>query len=81
MEHHWKISSLGTGKGQLNHPLSLAVDSNDFVFIADTYNHRIIFTNAGIFVQSFECCGNNEEQFDGPQGTAFNPNGNLYIMQ
>ena len=75
-----KFSSLGTGKGQLNHPLSLAVNSSGLVFVADTYNHRIcIFNNAGMFVRSFGSCGNNEEQFDRPQGMAFSPNGNLYI--
>ena len=78
-----KFSSLGTGKGQLNHPLSLAVDSSGLVFVADTYNHRIcifdIFNNTGRFVRSFGSCGNNEEQFNRPQGIAFSPNGNLYI--
>ena len=75
-----KFSSLGTGRGQLNHPQSLAIDSNAFVFVADTYNHRVcIFNNAGMFVRSFGSCGSNEEQFDSPQGIAFSPNGNLYI--
>ena len=68
------FSSLGTGKGQLNHPLSLAVDSSGLVFVADTYNHRIcIFNNAGRFVRSFGTCGNNEKQFNCPQGIAFSP--------
>ena len=75
-----RFSALGADKGQLNHPLSLAVDSNGFVFIADTYNHRIsIFNDVGMFVQSFGSCGNNEGQFNCPQGIAFSPNGNLYI--
>ena len=75
-----RFSALGADKGQLNHPLSLAVDSNGFIFIADTYNHRIsIFNDAGMFVRSFGSCGNNEGQFNRPQGIAFSPNGNLYI--
>ena len=32
-----------------------------------------------MFVQSFGSCGNNEEQFNCPQGIAFSPNGNLYV--
>ena len=75
-----KFSSLGIGKDRLNHPRSLAVDSNGFIFVADTYSHRIcIFSNAGRFVRSFGSCGNNEEQFDCPKGIAFSPNGNLYV--
>ena len=36
-----KFSNFGTGKGQLNRPQSLAVDSNGSVFVTDMSNHRI----------------------------------------
>ena len=76
-----KFSSFGTGRGQLNHPQSLATDSSGSVFVTDTYNHRIsIFDKTGKFVCSFGCNGYGEEQFNRPQGIALSRNGkNLYI--
>ena len=75
-----RFSGFGPDRSLLNHPASLAVDSNGFVFIADTYNHRIcIFSNIGMFVCSFGSCGNNEGQFNRPQGIAFSANGTLFV--
>ena len=75
-----RFSGFGADRGLLNHPASLAIDSNGFVFIADTYNHRVcVFDSTGMFVHSFGSCGNNEGQFNRPQGIAFSSNGNLYI--
>ena len=75
-----RFSGFEPNRSLLNHPASLAIDSNGFVFIADTYNHRIcIFNNIGMFVCSFGSCGNNEGQFNRPQGIAFSPNGTLFV--
>ena len=75
-----RFSGFGADGGQLNHPASLAIDSNGFVFTADTYNHRVcIFDNTGRLVHSFGSCGNNEGQFNRPQGIAFSKNGTLYV--
>jgi sugar lactone lactonase YvrE len=32
----------GSGLNQLNHPMGLFIDENSFIYIADTYNHRIM---------------------------------------
>ena len=75
-----RFSGFGADRGQLNHPASLAIDSNGFVFVADTYNHRVcIFNSAGIFVRSFGSFGDNIGQFKYPQGIAFSPIGALYV--
>ena len=75
-----RFSGFGADRGLLNHPASLAIDLNGFVFVADTYNHRIcVFDSTGMFVHSFGSCGNNEGQFNRPQGIAFSNNGTLYI--
>lgn len=75
-----RFSGFGADRGLLNHPASLAIDSDGFVFVADTYNHRVcIFDNTGIFVHSFGSCGNNKGEFNRPQGLAISSNGNLYV--
>ena len=75
-----RFSGLGADRGLLNHPAGLAIDSNGFVFVADTYNHRVcVFDNNGMFVHSFGSCGKNEGQFNRPCGIAFSNNGNLHI--
>ena len=75
-----RFSALGADRGLLNHPAGLAIDSNGFVFVADTYNHRVcVFDNNGMFIHSFGSCGRNEGQFNRPCGIAFSNNGNLHI--
>ncbi|MBI4378159.1 MAG: SBBP repeat-containing protein [Nitrospinae bacterium] len=37
----FKMGSSGTGDGQFNHPVGIAVDSSGNVYVADEYNHRI----------------------------------------
>ena len=74
-----RFSGCGADRGLLNHPASLAIVQG-FVFVADTYNHRIcVFDNTGMFVHSFGSYGNKEGQFNRPQGIAFSNNGTLYI--
>jgi len=36
-----KWGSEGDGDGQFNHPFGLAIDSSGYVYVVDSYNHRI----------------------------------------
>ena len=70
-----KWGSEGSGDGQLDRPLGIAVDLiADRVYIADTNNHRIsVFTIGGLFVQSFGSQGKGDGQFELPQDVAVLP--------
>ena len=44
----------GSGIGQMNYPLSLAIDRNGFVLVADCHNNRIIQLNESLeFIRKF----------------------------
>jgi RHS repeat-associated protein len=47
----------GTGDGQLNHPHDVAVDSEGYIYVADSGNHRIQkFTSSGSYVRKWDNC-------------------------
>jgi hypothetical protein len=56
------------------------VDSDGYVYVADTYNHRIQkFDATGAFVQAWGTKGKGSGQFDQPCGIAVDSNGNVYV--
>jgi DNA-binding beta-propeller fold protein YncE len=75
----------GTGAGQVEQPQGVAVDSTGNIWVADTGNDRVeAFTATGAFanqmIGSYGCCftaPNN--QFNAPQGLAFDSSGMLYV--
>jgi DNA-binding beta-propeller fold protein YncE len=75
----------GTGPGQIESPEGIAVDASGNIWIADTGNNRVEeFTSAGAFanqmIGSYGCCyGAPNNEFNAPQGLAFDPNGQLYV--
>jgi DNA-binding beta-propeller fold protein YncE len=65
----------GTGKGQLDSPTGIAVDSNGNVLVADTNNGRVEkFSPSGTFVTSIG-------QFEAPNGIAIDRGGNIYVAE
>lgn len=57
----------GSGPGQFQFPLDLAVDAAGFVYVADWMNHRIQkFTGVGSFVTMWGTPGTGDGQFDQP---------------
>lgn len=84
----------GQGEGELDRPISIAVDTNDRVYVSEGSNHRIsIFVSKGQFVTSFGGRGEKPGEFCSPCGltrdssgvfmcatTAFNCYDNCLVM-
>lgn len=70
----------GTGKGELDSPLGIAVDSNGNVLVADTGNGRIEkFGPTSTFISAIGTKGTGNGQLGAPNGIAVDRNSNLYI--
>jgi len=68
--------------GKFNEPWGIAISSNDFIFIADTWNHRIQkFTLEGEFVTSWGRFGQREtpDSFWGPRDVVVDEHGHVYV--
>ena len=68
------------GYDELKGPHDVSIDSNDTVYVCDTYNYRIcIFDCKGHFLQSFGSKGRQLGQFNCPKGLAVDENGLIYV--
>jgi sugar lactone lactonase YvrE len=66
--------------GYFNGASGIAVDSNGYVYVADTGNHRIRkFTSEGYLVKNWGSEGIGDGQFNQPMGVAVDSNNNIYI--
>ncbi|MBF0487899.1 MAG: hypothetical protein HQK98_07035 [Nitrospirae bacterium] len=75
-----KWGSSGSGDGQFNQPIGIAVDSNGYVYVADLFNYRIQkFTSNGTFVTKWGSYGSGNGQFIIPEGLAADSNGYVYV--
>jgi len=67
------IGSLGSGNGQMNSPIGVAVDTanGSNVIVADTNNNRIeVFSANGAFISAFGSLGSGDLQLNQPSGVA-----------
>jgi hypothetical protein len=72
--------SLGSGDGQFNNPLGIAVDASGNVLVSDENNSRIQkFTNTGTFLDAWGSWGPANGQFKIPWGIAVDGNGNVFV--
>ena len=70
-----KWGTYGTGNGQFNYPIGVAVDSTGNVYVADSGNDRIQkFTSNGIFLTKWGT-------YSEPTGVAVDSAGNVYIAE
>lgn len=65
----------------LNTPMSVVVDENSNIYIADTKHHRIIKINANNqLVTKWGKNGSNTGEFDQPRGIAIDTGGFVYVV-
>ncbi|HEY7268661.1 MAG TPA: NHL repeat-containing protein, partial [Dehalococcoidia bacterium] len=74
----------GTGPGRLNQPWSVVVDNDGFIYVADTWNHRIQKFGPDLkYVAGWGQAyyGPDPGQFGmfGPRDLAFGPDGTLWV--
>jgi DNA-binding beta-propeller fold protein YncE len=84
--HSWggfaDILSGSAPAGMFNHPYGIAVSAEGFVYVADTWNHRIQkFTAGGDFIIMWDTWtyGDVPDGFWGPRGIALDSDGNVYV--
>jgi DNA-binding beta-propeller fold protein YncE len=72
----------GTGKGELDSPMGIAVDPNGNVLVADTNNGRIEkFSPTGAFLSIIGSKGSGHGQLGEPNGIAVDRSGNIYVAE
>jgi DNA-binding beta-propeller fold protein YncE len=75
-------SKAGTGDGELNRPLGLAVDAQNYIYVADTGNNRVQkFDLNGRFVAKWGSAGTGDGQMMGPVSVAVNNKGSVFVVE
>jgi DNA-binding beta-propeller fold protein YncE len=72
----------GAPGGTFNEPWDVALDADGFIYVADTWNHRIQkFTPQGEFVQMWATFGGTETMYGlwGPRSIVIDGNNRLYV--
>ncbi|XP_070546883.1 tripartite motif-containing protein 2-like [Ptychodera flava] len=70
----------GSGLGQLNSPLCVAINSKDQVIVSDRDNHRIqVFESEGNALFAFGQKGDEEGSFVCPEGVSVDREDNVYV--
>jgi DNA-binding beta-propeller fold protein YncE len=75
------FGSKGTGDGQFNVPVGVAVESsNGVIVVLDNENSTVQeFTESGAFIRKFGSKGTGNGQFEAPNGVATDPKGNIWV--
>ena len=78
--HTYDIGGEGTGDGQFEKPLGLAIDKFGNVLVVDEMNHKLqVFTPEGEFVSKIGREGTELGEFDQPDDVAVSKNGRVYV--
>lgn len=76
-----QFSIYGFGADRLLKPTEVAVDTKGDIYVADTYNHRVVvFDSQGRFIATFGKRGQGRHEIEFPSGVAVAPNGNIYVL-
>jgi hypothetical protein len=72
--------SPGSGDGQFNYPVGIAMDASGNLYVADEKNNRIQkFDSDGGFLAKWGSYGTGDGQFNWPCGVTVDPSGNVYV--
>ena len=75
---HW--GEFGSGEGQLNRPSGMSFDSEGYIYISDTMNHRVQkFTKDGEFIKIIGKYGFRDGEMNMPFGIKIDELDNLYV--
>ena len=75
-----KWGSEGSGDGQFDELLAVALDADGNVYAADRKNNRIQkFTSDGTFITKWGSEGSDDGRFNMPHGVAVDTDGNVYV--
>lgn len=75
-----KWGSFGSGDGQFQYPVKIAVDGSGHVYVSDFNNYRVQkFTSTGGFVTKWGSRGSGDGQFDSPMGIAVDGSNHVYV--
>ncbi len=70
----------GSGNGQFNFPVHLALDAAGNLYVADAFNSRVQeFAGNGTFLTSFGTMGSGNGQMVYPHGLAVDSSGSIYV--
>jgi len=74
------LGSFGSGNGQFQRPMGIAVDSSGNLYVADRDNNRVEKLSAsGAFLDTLGGLGSGPGQMQGPEDVAIEPNGNVIV--
>ncbi len=75
-----KWGSYGTGDGQFNFPVGIAVDGSGYVYVVEAFNNRVQkFNSDGTFVLKWGSSGSGDGQFNMPWGVSVDSTGHVYV--
>jgi hypothetical protein len=75
-----KWGSFGSGSGQFNRPVAVALDEVGNIYVVDNLNHRIQkFSNSGGFIATWGSFGGGNRQFAFPNGITIDTAGDVHI--
>ncbi|MFC1600670.1 S8 family serine peptidase, partial [Patescibacteria group bacterium] len=80
-----KWGSFGSENGEFNKPWGVATSRDptpsNFIYVADTYNHRIQkFDSSGNFISKWGSPGTGDGQFNLPKGIGVDKKGFIYVV-
>lgn len=75
-----RFGQYGSKKREFKSPFGVAVDNESYIYVADSYNHRIqIFGPRGEFVSQFGSHGERKGEFNCPTDVALDSKGRIIV--